>query len=284
MQTASRSRLDRRDNAPTGHLTSYLHHMVSPTSQVVAGREITFPVPVVSASISGAAFLGRAAVARRLIAGGAQSAVLDTAGAEVVSLPGGRTPVVVIHVRYHDVPGNVLGAYHEVGLAFQVKVPGVGTRVHIHELPVDQDFTLAAGNELWGFPKWKGDMVGTAGGALDDARLGAVGSGGTAGIDIRLDTRRGIPLPGKHSLGMNCIQVLNGEPVLVGAKATVSGGRIRPAGGAKITLASGVDDGDANVARTAEAVRELGLDRARALASFSFENFTAQFPAPAPVR
>ncbi|MBB1031324.1 acetoacetate decarboxylase family protein, partial [Dietzia sp. SLG310A2-38A2] len=170
--------------------------MSSPTTRVVAGRQITFPVPVVSASISGAAFLSRTAVARRLIAAGPQSAVLDSAGAEPVSLPGGRTPVTMIHVRYHDVPGNVLGGYHEVGLAFQVKVPGVGVQQHIHELPVDQDFTLAAGNELWGFPKWKGDMVGTAGGALDDARLGAVGSSGAGGIDLKLDTRLGVPLPG----------------------------------------------------------------------------------------
>lgn len=265
-------------------MTGYRLGMSSSTSRVVAGREITFPVPVVSASISGAAFLGCAAVARRLIADSRQSAVLDVAGAEPVSLFGGRTPVVVIHVRYHDVPGNVLGGYHEVGLAFPVKVPGVGTRVHIHELPVDQDFTLAAGNELWGFPKWKGDMVGTAGGALDDARLGAVGSGGSAGIDLELDTRIGLPLPGRQSIGMNCIQVLDGEPVLVGAQAKVSGGRIRVAGGARISVAAGAEDGNPDVARFAAAVRELGLDRARALATFSFENFTAEFPAPAPVR
>ena len=258
--------------------------MNSSVSRVVAGREITFPVPVVAASVSGAAFLGRAADVRRLIAGGRQSAVLDSAGAEPVTLLGGRTPVVVIHVRYHDVPGNVLGAYHEIGLAFQVKVPGVGTRVHIHELPVDQDFTLAAGNELWGFPKWKGDMVGTAGGALDDARLGAVGSGGASGIDLTLDTRIGLPLPGNRSMGMNCIQVLDGEPVLVGAKAAVSGGRIRVGGGARISVNSGADGSGPDVARFAATVRELGLHRARALATFSFENFTARFPAPAPVR
>lgn len=257
--------------------------MTSSTTRVVAGREITFPVPVVSASISGAAFLGRAAVARRLVAAGRQSAVLD-AGAEPIALPGGRTPVVVIHVRYHDVPGNVLGAYHEVGLAFPVKVPGIGTRVHIHELPVDQDFTLAAGNELWGFPKWKGDMVGTAGGALDDARLGAVGSGGASGIDLKFDTRLGLPLPGTQSMGMNCIQLLDGEPVLVGAEAKVSGGRIRLGGGARISVAPGARDGDTDVARFAAAVQELGLHGARAIATFSFENFTARFPAPAPVR
>ena len=253
--------------------------MSTPTSQVVAGRTVEFPVPVVAASISGAAFLSRAAVARRLIAEGRQSAVLDRAGAEPVALPGGRTPVTLIHVRYHDVPGNVLGAYHEVGLAFQVRLPGVGVVQHIHELPVDQDSTLAAGNELWGFPKWKGDMVGTAGGALDDARLGPVGSGGAGGVDLRLDTRRGLPLPGRHSLGMDCVQVRDGEPVLVRAKARVGGGRVRPLGGARVALAPGARDGG-DVARIATAVVELGLDRARALGTFSFERFEAEFSAP----
>lgn len=256
--------------------------MTSPTSRVVAGREITFPVPVVSASISGAAFLSRIAVARRLISSGRQSAILE-AGAEPVSLPGGRTPVTMIHVRYHDVPGNVLGAYHEFGLAFQVKVPGKGVFQHIHELPVDQDFTLAAGNELWGFPKWKADMAGTAGGAFDDARLGTVGSSGNGGIDLTLDTRVGLPLPGKLSLGMNCVQVLDGAPVLVHAGAKVSGGRFRPAGGARVTVAPGVEDGSPDLARTARAIRELGLIRARALGTFSFSEFRAEFRAPQPL-
>ena len=256
--------------------------MTSSSSRVVAGREITFPVPVVAASISGAAFLARAAVARRLIAAGGQSAIL-AAGAEPVSLPRGRTPVTMIHVRYHDVPGNVLGAYHEVGLAFQVTIPGQGVFQHIHELPVDQDFTLAAGNELWGFPKWKGDMVGTAGGALDDARLGSVGSSGAGGIDLHLDTRRGLPLPGTRSVAMNCVQVLGGEPVLVRAGARVSGGRIRPLGGATVTLAQGAEDGSLDVARIARAVRELGLVRARAIATFSFSGFQADFSASSPL-
>ncbi|WP_299021733.1 acetoacetate decarboxylase family protein [uncultured Dietzia sp.] len=256
--------------------------MTSPTSRVVAGREIAFPVPVVSASVSGAAFLTRAAVVRRLIAAGPQSAVLD-AGAEPVTLPGGRTPVTIMHVRYHDVPGNVLGAYHEIGLAFQVRVPGAGVVQHIHELPVDQDFTLAAGNELWGFPKWKGDMVGSAGGALDDARLGPVGSSGAGGIELRLDTRVGVPIPGRQSLAMNCVQVIDGDPVLVTAAATASGGRVRPLGGARISVAAGVEGSGADLARFADAIRGLALDRARPLATFSYERFEAEFQAPRPL-
>lgn len=254
--------------------------MLSSDTRVVAGRTLTFPVPVEAASISGAAFLSQAAVARRLIAAGPQSDVLDRTDVEVVTLPGGRTPVTVIHVKYHDVPGNVLGAYHEVGLAFQVRVPGVGTLQHIHELPVDQDFTLAAGNQLWGFPKWKGDMVGTAGGALDDARLGPVGSSGAGGVDLRLDTRVGIPVPGRHRVAMNCVQVLEGAPVLVRAAARVAGGRVRPLGGARIGLATAAGGGDRDVARIAHAVRELGLERARALGTFAFERFEAEFRAP----
>ena len=257
--------------------------MTSPTSQIVAGREITFPVPVVAASVSGAAFLARASVVRRLIASGRQSAVLDAAGAEPVALPGGRTPAIAVHIRYHDVPGNVLGAYHEMGLAFQLKVPGAGTLVHIHELPVDQDFTLAAGNELWGFPKWKSDMVGTPGGAFNDGRLGPVGSAGVGGVDMTLDTRIGVPLPGSQSLAMNCVQVLDGRPVLVRADAKARGGRIRPFGGARVSIAPGADVDDADVARFSSALRTLGLTGARALATFSYENFVAEFRAPEPL-
>ncbi len=258
--------------------------MTSTSSRVVAGHTIEFPVAVEAASVSGAVFLSRVSVVSRLIAAGRQSAALDRAGAAPVSLLGGRTPVTVIHVRYHDVPGNVLGAYHEVGLAFQVTVPGVGTVQHIHELPVDQDFTLAAGNQLWGFPKWKGGMVGTAGGALDDARLGAPGTGGENGVDVRLDTRRGIPLPGRHSASVECVQALDGMPVLVRAGAHVGGGRARPFGGACLTLAPGVCEGDSDLARFAGAVRDLGLDHARALATFSFERFEAEFGAPTILR
>lgn len=264
--------------------------MTSPTSRVVAGREITFPVPVVSASVSGAAFLARAAVVRRLIASGPQAAVLDSAGAEPVALPRGRTPVTAIHVRYHDVPGNVLGAYHEMGLAFQLKVPGVGTLVHVHELPVDQDFTLAAGNELWGFPKWKSDMVGTPGGSFNDGRLGPVGSAGAGGLDMTLDTRVGIPIPGSQAVSGSCIQVIDGQPVLVTADAKATGGRVRPFGGARLSIAPGADAADPtnaadpDVARFTGAIRELGLDRARPLATFSYEKFTAEFRAAEPLR
>ena len=55
---------------------------------------------------------------------------------------------------------------------------------------------------------------------------------------------------------------------------------MRPLSGARVTIAPGADDGNADVARFAEAVRELGLDRARALATFSYDTFEAEFQAP----
>jgi acetoacetate decarboxylase len=58
-------------------------------------------------------------------------------------------------VRYDDTD---LDAYHEVGVVFLVQGPA-GRGVYIRHLPVDQDFTLAAGRQLWGFPKTLADIV-----------------------------------------------------------------------------------------------------------------------------
>src|SRR5699024_11838308 len=64
------------------------------------------------------------------------------------------------------------------------------------------------------------------------------------------------------------------------AAARVAGGRVRPLGGARIGLATAAGGGDRDVARIAHAVRELGLERARALGTFAFERFEDEFRAP----
>ena len=61
----------------------------------------------------------------------------------------GKTMLTLTFVRYEDTD---LGAYHEVGVVFLVNGPA-GRGVHIRHLPVDQEFTLAAGRGIWGFPK-----------------------------------------------------------------------------------------------------------------------------------
>jgi hypothetical protein len=61
----------------------------------------------------------------------------------------GRAFVTLTFVRYED---GDLGAYNEVGVLLFVRGPG-GTGVYVRHLPVDQEFTLAAGIQIWGYPK-----------------------------------------------------------------------------------------------------------------------------------
>ena len=69
--------------------------------------------------------------------------------------------------RYDDTD---LDPYHEVAVSFVVRPhdapprPSAGQRAkefatgaigaYIHRLPVDQEFTCAAGRDIWGYPKW----------------------------------------------------------------------------------------------------------------------------------
>ena len=69
--------------------------------------------------------------------------------------------------RYDDTD---LDAYHEVAVSFVVRphdAPPLASAAqrtreffagaigaYIHRLPVDQEFTCAAGRDIWGFPKW----------------------------------------------------------------------------------------------------------------------------------
>ena len=76
-----------------------------------------------------------------------------------------RTIAMLVFVQYID---GDLGPYHEFGVCFLVNdpdQPGASpitsmrsvirgdARALIHHLPVDGDFTLAAGRGIWGFPK-----------------------------------------------------------------------------------------------------------------------------------
>jgi hypothetical protein len=63
----------------------------------------------------------------------------------------GRAHLAIVVVDYRD---NDLGSYREVGLMFFVRPVGGGDDgTFIVRLPVDQPFTCAAGQRIWGFPK-----------------------------------------------------------------------------------------------------------------------------------
>ena len=68
----------------------------------------------------------------------------------VVESGPGTAQVAIILVDYRE---NDLGRYHEVGVVFFVQPEGREAGTYIRHLPVDQEFTNAAGNIIWGFPK-----------------------------------------------------------------------------------------------------------------------------------
>src|SRR3954452_14553112 len=76
---------------------------------------------------------------------------LAPAGFEIVESAPGKAQLAIALVDYRD---NDLGTYHEVGTIFFVRpISGGPEGTFITHLPVDQEFTCAAGNQIWGFPK-----------------------------------------------------------------------------------------------------------------------------------
>lgn len=114
------------------------------TSCTVLGREVTFPVVVRDASNGTAIFLVSSAAAQNLLPGESFA---------VVECAPGQTQLAVGFVDYRD---NDLGDYNEAMIVFFVRpagVPNAPEGTFIYALPVDQEFTCAAGRRIWGFPK-----------------------------------------------------------------------------------------------------------------------------------
>jgi hypothetical protein len=124
----------------------------------VLGRRVSVPVEVRRAAQWSVQYLVGRAAAQRLV---------EPTGLTVTSPLPGKALVALAVCRYDDTD---LDAYHEVAVSFVVRPhdapPGAsglerlrefGTGdlgVYIHQLPVDQEFTCAAGRDIWGFPKW----------------------------------------------------------------------------------------------------------------------------------
>ena len=148
----------------------------------VLGRTVGLPVEVRRAAQWGVQYLVPAAAAQRIV---------DPTGLEVTGPLPGRALVALAVCRYDDTD---LDAYHEVAVSFVVRRhdaaagrrPGGRLRefatgaigAYIHRLPVDQEFTCAAGRDIWGFPKWVTTID------IDEPAPGDAGRG--AGTTVRL--------------------------------------------------------------------------------------------------
>lgn len=117
-------------------------------THTILGEQVRMPVEIRQAQACSAVFPVPASAARRLI---------EYSGLEPAQPVPGRALCSLAFVRYVD---GDLGPYHEFGVAMLVRAPGRKRRLgaFIHWLPVNQSFTLAAGREIWGFPKELADI------------------------------------------------------------------------------------------------------------------------------
>src|SRR5215475_1770753 len=120
------------------------------SQHTIAGTVLTMPVKIRTANQHMAMFSVDADAAQRLI---------DYSGLKVCRYIPGRAIVVLMLMHYID---GDLGQYFEYGTNVMVNPPGSNATgpnalqsagAFIHHLPVDQAFTLEAGQKIWGYPK-----------------------------------------------------------------------------------------------------------------------------------
>ncbi len=224
--------------------------MSDSTTHLIQGRSVEMPVEVRTAT----AFMGVFSVS----ADRAQSSIAST-GLEILRYRPGRALCTLVFVDYVD---GDLGPYNEFGVCFLVRdhrqrgggvlgdlrqLTTGGAGALIHHLPVDGDFTLAAGRGIWGFPKTLAEFD------VDhrsSTKRGSVSADGS--LIAELTVSPGITLPGKGiAASLAAYSHLDGVTRRTTWEMNPSGVRTRPAGG---TLTLGTHP-------IADELRSLGLPR-----------------------
>lgn len=156
------------------------------SQHTIAGTVLTMPVRIRKATQRAAMFSVNADAAQQMI---------DYSGLQVCRFRPDRALVVLIVMRYED---GDLGQYWEYGTNVMVNPPGssaIGLRAlqsavaFVHRLPVDQEFTLEAGNAIWGYPKVMADFD------IRDGRQFGVDLTIGGQFAIGMDFRPGLPIP-----------------------------------------------------------------------------------------
>ncbi|WP_406280550.1 acetoacetate decarboxylase family protein [Nocardia sp. NBC_00881] len=227
------------------------------STHTVLGREVRMPVRIRLAHAFMATYAVPAAAAQQLV---------DYSGLRLLRLPGGRAMCTLVFVDYVD---GDLGPYNEFGVSFMVRhhTAGGGTGlgdlaalangkagVLIHRLPVDGDFTLAAGRGIWGFPKELADFVVDHG---EGTRSGTLHQNGQLIADLTV--RPGLPTPSRRNTAssFDAYSHIEGVTRCTRWQMQPSGLRTR-FGGADLTLGDHV---------IAEELRAIGLPRRAVMAS-----------------
>ncbi|WP_067808766.1 acetoacetate decarboxylase family protein [Nocardia beijingensis] len=236
------------------------------STHTVLGREVRMPVRIRLAHAFMATYLVPAEPAQRLI---------DYSGLRILRLPGGRAMCTLVFVDYVD---GDLGPYNEFGVSFMVRhhtaaaASGTGdlralatgrAGVLIHKLPVDGDFTLAAGRGIWGFPKELAEFV------VDHdsrTRSGALHQNGQLIADLTVRPGFATPNGRAAASSFDAYSHIDGVTRCTRWEMRPSGMRAR-LGGAELTL------GEHAIAAE---LRSLGLPR-RALMSSSVARLAMTF-------
>ena len=188
------------------------------TTFEIQGRTVALPVEVRVAS---------SVLATWLVPTDRVRALIGATGLEPYGPVGGRALVSVGMIRYVD---SDLGPYNEFAVAAVVKVDGVVATL-IHQLPVNQAFTLEAGRSIWGFPKFlttstiASDRRGTVTGTLEHD--------GDPILTLRI-ARGLVPLPARTT-ELDTYSFMDGVLRKTPFTMRTSGVRVRP-GGAHLTL------------------------------------------------
>lgn len=254
--------------------------MTHPSRHDVLGSTVTMPVEIRRARCFVAGFTADARAMQAAI-----DAAGDTRGALApLRIRRGRGMCMLVFVDYID---GDLGPYNEFGVCFLVDptttddTPGPGdsrsggswsglrslfagdARALIHRLPVDGEFTLAAGRGIWGFPKILADFDVDHESAT---RYGRVSVDGRLIADLTV--KSGVPMPASSvETTLHAYSQLDGTLQMTPWRLrSISGTRTR-LGGARLHL------GDHEIA---DELRSLGLSR-HALVTTSVRSLAMTF-------
>lgn len=245
--------------------------MTSPTTHRILDQTVTMPVEIDHASCFVAGFTADADAVTAAIG-------RDTDGRaplRPLQIRPGRTMCMLVFIDY--IHGD-LGPYNEFGVCFLVEDPtdppasrlralrslaAGDARALVHRLPVDGEFTMAAGRDIWGFPKILADFD------VDHhsrTRHGRVSVDGALIADLTV--ARGLPVPDSTAdTVLNAYSQLDGVLRTTPWRLTSTAGTRTRLGGAKLELGSH---------EIAEELRGLGLSR-HALMTSSVERMTMRF-------
>ena len=206
---------------------------------------VKFPVEVRDASMASATFLVPAGRVAALLPPGLDPLILARRWAVLA----------LVAVDYRDTD---LGSYHEVGTCFLVR-----GGAYIHRLPVDGEFTMRMGRELWGFPKW-----------MTTSELSIDGATATCHLmdgdeHVLTLSSRGLPVavPGTREITMDAWSYADGVLRRTPWSMRHTGARPRP-GGTTVVL------GDTHPMATE--LRALGLPK-RAVVTTVVDHVSASF-------